>query len=125
MTIHIYELCGADEELLFSPHCWKTRYAMAHKGLDYETVPTPFTKVATLEGGEKRTVPVIRDGDYVMHESYDIACYLEDTYPDAPSLFGGDGGRAITRLIIDWSQTQLHPAVARLGLKPIDGIDLA
>ena len=45
MTIDIYELCGADEELLFSPHCWKTRMSLAHKGLDYTVIPTPFTKV--------------------------------------------------------------------------------
>ena len=88
MTIIHYELCGADTNHLFSPHCWKTRYALAHKGLDYETAPTPFTKVATLEGGENRTIPVIRDGSTVMHESYDIACYLEETDPDAPTLFG-------------------------------------
>ena len=116
MTIKLYELCGADEKHLFSPHCWKIRYALAHKGLDYETVPTPFTKVAGTEGGDGRTVPVIRDGDHVMDESFEIAKYLEEKYPDAPSLFNGEGGVALSRMIISWSQSQLHPAVAKIAV---------
>ena len=76
MTIQIYELCGANPERLFSPHCWKVRMAVAHKGLEWETIPTPFTKVATIEGGDARRIPVIRDGDTVVEESYQIARYL-------------------------------------------------
>ena len=39
-------------------------------------------------------VPVVVDGDHAVHESFEIARYLETTYPDAPSLFGGEGGEA-------------------------------
>ena len=119
MTIDIYELCGADEELLFSPHCWKTRMSLAHKGLDYTVIPTPFTKVATIEGGENRKVPVIRDGETVVEESYEIAKYLDRTYPDTPSLFNGEGCEALTQFIISWSMTQIHPNVAKLCLLDI------
>lgn len=119
MAIKIYELCGADENLLFSPHCWKTRMCLAHKGLSYETVAVPFTKVATTEGGEARRVPVIRDGDEVIEESFEIAKYLEEKYPDTPSLFNGEGGEALTTQIINWSQSQLHPAVVKLCLMDI------
>ena len=34
--LSLYELAGADRELRFSPHCWKTRMALAHKGLNVE-----------------------------------------------------------------------------------------
>lgn len=119
MTIKIYELCAADPKLLFSPHCWKVRMAVAHKELPWETIPVPFTEVATLEGGDSRRIPVIRDGETVVEESYDIAAYLEATYPDKPSLFGGDGGQALTRQIVNWSQVSLHPEVAKLCLMDI------
>jgi glutathione S-transferase len=119
MTIRIYELCGADPEHLFSPHCWKVRMAVAHKGLDWETIPTPFTMVATIEGGDSRRIPVIRDGDTVVEESFDIARYLESAYPDAPSLFGGEGGEAVTLQVINWSQVVVHPEVAKLCLLDI------
>ena len=119
MTIKLYELCGANEAHLFSPHCWKTRYSLAHKGLDYESVPTPFTKVAGIEGGPKRTVPVIRDGDVVLDESFAIAQYLDKTYGDAPSLLGDEKAQALTRFVIAWSQSQLHAAVVKVSLLDI------
>ncbi|MCJ8309808.1 MAG: glutathione S-transferase family protein [Rhizobiaceae bacterium] len=119
MTIHHYELCGADEKHVFSPHCWKTRMALAHKGLDFETVAVPFTKVATVENGEGRRVPVLRDGDTVIEESYEIAKYLDRAYPDKPSLFNGEGGEELTKFVISWSLTQLHPAVAKLAVYDI------
>ncbi|MGI9356427.1 MAG: glutathione S-transferase N-terminal domain-containing protein, partial [Rhizobiaceae bacterium] len=119
MTIKIYELCAEDEQVLFSPHCWKTRLSVAHKGLDYETVATTFTAVATTENGDGRKVPVIRDGKTVIEESFEIAKYLDRQYPDAPDLVGGDAGAALTQVIINWSQTQVHPAVVKMSLMEI------
>ncbi len=119
MALKLYELCGADNNNLFSPHCWKLRLAVEHKGLEYEVIPTPFTAIAGTEGGPKRTVPVMRDGDTVMHESFAIAKYLEETYPDRPSLFGGAGGEAMTEFVIQWSQRNVHPAVVKLCLMDI------
>lgn len=39
-------------------------------------------------------VPIIQDGDKTVNDSFAIAQYLERTYPDRPSLFGGPGGAA-------------------------------
>ncbi|NKB51288.1 MAG: glutathione S-transferase family protein [Rhizobiaceae bacterium] len=114
MTIQLYELCGATEDHLFSPHCWKARMSLAHKGMDFTSAPVPFTKVASVENGEYRKVPVLRDGDTVIEESYEIAKYLDRTYPDKPSLFVGEGGEALTAFVISWATTQIHPAVGKL-----------
>lgn len=109
MTIKLYDLVGADADRPFSPHCWKAKMALAHKGLDFETIPTPFLDVPAVEGGVSRTVPVIRDGDRVVADSFAIALYLEEAYPDRASLFAGDGGKAMARFVERWSQTILHP----------------
>lgn len=129
MTILLYDLVGADAGRPFSPHCWKAKMALAHKGLDFETVPTPFLEVPKVEGGVSKTVPVIRDGDRVVADSFAIALYLEDAYPDRPTLFGGEGGRAMARFVERWSQTILHPfktnaAVVDIhrGLGPLDKV---
>lgn len=119
MTMKLYELCGADDTLVFSPHCWKVRMALAHKGLSYETEAVGFTKVAGLESGEGRRVPVLRDGDIVVEDSYQIALYLEEKHPDKPSLFNGEGGKTSARFVTAWSQSQLHPIIARLILMQI------
>ena len=81
--IVLYDLVGADDRR-FSTHCWRVRPAMAHKGLSFETVPV-----------------IVDDGTWV-HDSWTIAEYLEETYPDAPSLFGGAGGRALTGFVRHW-----------------------
>ena len=72
-------------------------------------MPTPFTSVPAVEGGVSKTVPVIRDGDEVVADSFTIALYLDDAYPNRPTLFGGEGGRAMARFIERWSQLTLHP----------------
>lgn len=93
--------------------------AVAHKGLPWETIPVPFTEVASIESGESRRIPVIRDGETVVEESYEIAKYLEAKYPEKPSLFGGEGGEALSVQIINWSQLALHTEVAKLCLMDI------
>ncbi|WP_185983244.1 glutathione S-transferase family protein [Aureimonas mangrovi] len=119
MTILFYDLVGSDAGRPFSPHCWKTRMALAHKGLPFESVPTPFTGVKTMEGGTDRTIPVIRDGDTVVQDSFAIAEYLEATYPDRPTLFAGEGGRAAARFVEAWSFKTLHPLVTQIALMDI------
>lgn len=109
MTILLYDLVGEDPSRPFSPHCWKTTMCLAHKGLDYRRVPTPFTSVAAIEGGVSKTVPVIRDGEALVADSFTIALYLDDAYPERPSLFGGEGGKAMARFIERWSQLTIHP----------------
>ena len=109
MTILLYDLVGEDTSRPFSPHCWKTAMSLAHKGLEFRRMPTPFTSVPAVEGGVSKTVPVIRDGDEVVADSFTIALYLDDAYPNRPTLFGGEGGRAMARFIERWSQLTLHP----------------
>ncbi|WP_417316688.1 glutathione S-transferase family protein [Emcibacter sp.] len=94
----LYELVGRDPSHGFSPYVWRTRMALAHKGFEPEMVPLRFTEIAEkLAFAESRTVPVLEDGDKVVADSWHIACHLEDTYPDRPSLFGGAVGRVQAR----------------------------
>jgi glutathione S-transferase len=119
MTILLYELVGEDSSRPFSPHCWKAAMALAHKGLDFRSVPTTFTKVPAVEGGVSKTIPVIRDGDTVIADSFAIALYLDEAYPDRPTLFGGPGGQAMARFIERWSQLTIHPYLGAAALTDI------
>jgi glutathione S-transferase len=122
MAIILYELCGRDPQQLFSPHCWKTRMALAHKGLSFESRPTPFTKIPEIEGGFSKTVPVLDDNGTLVRESFEIALYLERTYPDRPSLFGGPGGEAMTRFVERWTQFGLQGLLMRLIVADIHSV---
>jgi glutathione S-transferase len=103
----LYELAGSDPARLFSPYCWRARMALAHKGLDFETVPWRFAQKDAIKAYGTEKVPVLIDGDAHLHESWTIAEYLEDTYPDRPSLFGGEAGRGMARLINNWSDVSV------------------
>jgi glutathione S-transferase len=46
-----------------------------------------------------------------VFESWDIAQYLDDTYPDRPSLLGGATGRALSRFITDWAEATVHAGI--------------
>lgn len=122
MTILLYDLVGRDAARPFSPHCWKVAMALAHKGLDYRAVPTRFLEVPDIEGGSSKTIPVIRDGDKVIADSFAIALHLEEAYPDRPSLFGGKGGEAHARFIERWSQLTVHPYVGVTALTALHGM---
>ncbi len=118
-SIRMFDLAGADDELRFSPNCWRTRLALAHKGLPVETVAWRFTEKDRIASSGQGKVPVLVVGDRWLHESWDIAEYLEDHYPQAPSLFGCAQGRATARFINQWSSSVLHPAVARVVVPDI------
>jgi len=102
MTLKLFELVGADASRPFSPFCWRIRMALAHKGLDVDTIPWRFTEKSAIAPYQSEKVPVLLDGDKAVADSWVIANYLEDTYPDRPSLFGGDGGRAMARMLNWW-----------------------
>jgi glutathione S-transferase len=120
MTTRIlYSLCGADESRPFSPHCWKVVLALKHKGLEFEERPTPFTQIPDLEGGFSKTVPILRDGNELIRDSFDIALYLEERYPNRPTLFGGEGGKALSRFVERFSQSIVHPAVTGIAVADI------
>jgi glutathione S-transferase len=110
--IELFELAGADEAVRFSPYCWRIRMALAHKGLDAETVPWHFQQDTLPEGTS--TVPVLVDDDDVISDSWAIAQHLEQSYPNAPSLFGGDTGEAHARFVAAWADKVWHPALLPL-----------
>ncbi|MCK3775326.1 glutathione S-transferase family protein [Ensifer sesbaniae] len=124
MSRKLYSLCGADRTRPFSPHVWKTKMSLAHKGLDFDVVPIGFTEIPGIENGATTLVPLLRDGERLVKDSFDIALYLEETYPDRPPLFVGEGAKATARFVEGWSQTTLHPAIARIIIKDIhDSLD--
>ena len=112
MTIELYELTGIDDRR-FSPYCWRIRMALAHKGLEAKIIPCRFTEKDKIAFSGGRTVPALRDGGVELTESWTIACYLEDTYGDRPSLFGCDVGRAQARFINHWVDSTLHATMIR------------
>ncbi|MBR1197196.1 glutathione S-transferase family protein [Bradyrhizobium sp. AUGA SZCCT0158] len=100
MTLKLFELVGTDPARPFSPYCWRTRMALAHKGLCAETIPWCFTEKDAIAPHGSERVPV---------------------------LFGGEGGRAMARMLNWWGDVTviggMSPMIVAdipLNLKPVD-----
>ncbi len=119
MTLQLFELVGIEDDRPFSPYCWRTRMALAHKGLEATSIPWRFIEKDAIARHKSEKVPVLLDGERAINDSWTIATYLEDTYPDRPSLFGGDGGRAMGRMINWWGDAVVIPGMVPLILTDI------
>lgn len=113
MAIKLYDLCGRDERLRFSPFCWRVRMALAHKGLAFTTLAWRFQDKQALEFADYDKVPVLCDGDQVVTDSFDIMRYLDKAYPDAPVL--GEGVSYQRVLLFKYLvENSVNPALFRI-----------
>ncbi|GAA5968020.1 hypothetical protein JCM11641_003703 [Rhodosporidiobolus odoratus] len=92
MTVKLYDLVSTTGGRFFSPACVRTRLSLLAKGVPFETVEVTyhdlrFTWKDKL-GVEKATAPFIEreDGTLIM-DSFEIAKWLDKTYPDRRNLF--------------------------------------
>src|SRR5437868_14727036 len=108
--ILLYELQGKGGRF-YSLFSWRTRMALAHKGLEFESHPVAMSDKAAIAFSGGKTVPVIKDGDTVVRDSWKIAEHLEDKYADRPTLFGGAIGRGVTQTFNTRVDRALVPAV--------------
>ena len=85
--------------------------ALAHKRLNVECLPWHFTEKDKIKFSGQERVPVLIDGSNTISDSWEIAKYLESSYPDRPSL-KLDNGEVL--FIKFWSETVLHPEILQL-----------
>ena len=85
--------------------------ALAHKGLSAQLIAWRFTERDVIARYKSEKVPVLLDGETAVVDSWVIANYLEDRYPDRPSLFGGEGGRAMGRMLNWWADVTVNAGI--------------
>jgi glutathione S-transferase len=100
-TITLYDLQLATG-CTISPFVWATKYALKHKGFEIEIVPGGFTGIMERTGGRSERLPVIVDDGHWVLDSWLIAEYLDEKYPERPRLFEGESMRVLTRFVEGW-----------------------
>lgn len=98
MNLKLFDLAGAQPDRRFSPYCWRVRMAIAHKGLEVETIPWRFSDKELISPSGQGKVPVLIHNDKWVCDSWAIANYLEEQFPGHPSLFTSAEGRALSYL---------------------------
>ena len=96
----LYELDAINEQY-FSPYTWRILMSLNHKELYDQTkrVQVKFSDKSLISHKGFKTVPVLEDRNIWTGESLKIAKYLEEAYPDKPSLFGGKENMELTSII--------------------------
>ena len=115
--ITLYELAAADGTR-FSPFSWRTRWGLAHKGLEFRSVPVVFPEIAAI-GGNRHTVPAVLIDGALVEDSWTIACHLDTRFPDRPPLLGDNLGMGTTRFVECFTDKVIHPTILRLVARDV------
>lgn len=107
--IELWELKGKGDRR-YSLFSWRTRMALKHKGLDFQSHPVAMSDKATIAFSGGKTVPIIKEGETVVRDSWKIAEHLEEKFTDRPTLFGGPIGRGVTLAFNTWVDRVIVPA---------------
>jgi len=87
----------------FSTNVERVALALAHKGLEVESVwvdPADRSEVVGISGQE--LVPVLVDGERFVADSTTILEYVEERFPERPLYPADRARRAELRLFVDW-----------------------
>jgi len=112
--VKLYELAAGNSDVRMSPHCWKIRMALAHKGISAQTIPWRFTDKEAIAFSGQGRVPVLVNNDDVVADSWAIAGYLDATYKSKPDLFAGEADKSLALFVNHWADSSLLPAIAKL-----------
>ena len=122
MAIELFDLAGTDDTIRFSPYCCRARMALAHKDLEPKTIPIRFGEKSEIEFSGQQLVPVLRHGETVVSDSWDIALYLDKAYPDRPPLMDGPQALGLSHFVHFWAQARIGSPILRAVLMDIHDI---
>ncbi len=83
------------------------------KSVEYKQIPVPggFRTAEYRKHVPSGTVPAIRIGDFVLHDSGAIMEYLEECFPDPPMLPSDLQDRAKLRALANFHDTKLEATI--------------
>ena len=108
--LELWELGGRDD-CRFSTFFLAHQIGAAPQGLTFTVHPVSVSDKAAIAFSGQDKVPILKHGDHVISNSWAIALYLEQAFPDRPSLFGGAVGETLTHVFNGWTDRELIPAL--------------
>ena len=123
--LELWELGGRDD-CRFSTFSWRTRLALHHKGLSFAVHPVAVSDKAAIGFSGQGKVPILKHDGCVITDSWAIGLYLEEEFPDRPTLFGGEVGQTLTHVFNVWVDRELIPALIPFLMRDVlDCVDEA
>lgn len=119
MTIKLYELAGENTDIKFSPFVWRTRMSLLHKGLEFESVAWRFSD---RDSTQHKSVPAIYDDGNMISDSWEIAKYLDEKYPDHPALMKDEEAQAHAQLVSSICNNLIFFTAVTMAIYPVSQI---
>ncbi len=95
----------------FSPYVWRSKLALTHLGLGYDTTEISFLNKSALESlTTHRQAPVLLHHGAVIADSWNIALYLHRNLPAERAIFENTGQIAFAQFLNTWVPQVLYPA---------------
>ncbi len=87
----------------YSTNCERIALAAGHKGLELEWIEVPYDDRGEVERVSGQSlVPVLVDGDTVLHDSPEIMRRLDERFPERPLWPADEARRAEVDVFVDW-----------------------
>ncbi len=108
----------------------KVLAVLEEKGLDYEIEKMNFASQDHLKAefakiNPNGEIPALTDDGFTVYESTAIIEYLNDEYPEPPMLPEDSAGRAKVRMIEDYCDLHVYPAIVRCLIKKLKQEELS
>lgn len=110
MGLLLYDLALADDGVRPSPYCWIVKFALLHKGLEFETSPLRFAEKENYPDPDYGKLPILKDGDELICDSPNIIAHLEKNYTGKP-LVASEGERAAADFYSAWLAADVYPTL--------------
>ncbi|KAF9896318.1 hypothetical protein BX616_007689 [Lobosporangium transversale] len=122
VDLKLFELVDSKtRKVSFSPAVWRAKFALNYKKITYESVPLTFLEIPTVITAAcpnviSPTVPTLQlEPGNGLPDSFAIAEYIEEQYPDRPLLFGKNiSEKNLQRFFESYVQSKIHPPIRRM-----------
>lgn len=104
----LYDLALADTDVRPSPWCWLAKFALLHKGVEFETEPVHFSDKTKYPDPEHGRVPILVASDETITDSARIVAWLEKNIPGEP-FTTTDAERAASDFYQAWLGARIYP----------------
>lgn len=113
MTLKLYDLALADPDVRMSPPCWLAKFALLHKGLEFETIPLRFAEKDNYPDKDHGKLPILADDDEIICDSANIVAYLDKKFSGKP-FASTAAARAAADFYQAWLGANLYPGLVGL-----------
>lgn len=111
MAIVLYDLIDKAGRR-YSPYGWRVRMALLHKQLKFD-VELCYHSDKKLAFTGQHLVPVLVDGERIVCDSWNIAAYLDQKYPDRPLLLKEPAEHSFAKFVNKWTDTVVGRPLVR------------